>query len=356
MNRIRLIGAVFIAICILSNSAVAAFFTPLGYPYEDSWATAVSADGSVVVGYSRMMDPYYGGFRWTSEDGRTGIIAEGDNTFPNDVSDDGSVVVGEGVIGRGYGSEAFRWTSDSGAVSLGFLPGGEYPTTSEFPISTAFGVSGNGSVVVGRSTSASGIGAFRWTSSGGMVGLGDLPGGDFGGTAYDVSTDGSVIVGSSTSASGIEAFRWTSEDGMIGLGDLPGGDFYSLATGVSSDGMVVVGYSKSDSGWEAFLWTGEGGMIGLGDLPGGGFESRARGVSADGSVIVGSSDSDSGFEAFRWTREGGMQTIASILSTAGVDLTGWKGLVGNPKRITLAYNSVCCCSIVIAPGNISWRP
>ena len=44
----------------------------------------------------------------------------------------------------------------------------------------------------------------------GMVGLGDLPGGDFSSIAQDVSDDGSVVVGIGNSASGEEAFRWTS--------------------------------------------------------------------------------------------------------------------------------------------------
>lgn len=71
-----------------------------------------------------------------------------------------------------------------------------------------------------------------------FTGLGDLPGGDFfsatgrgalpgsdlWGAAVGASADGSVIVGNSNSAFGsnTEAFRWTSGGGMVGLGDLPG--------------------------------------------------------------------------------------------------------------------------------------
>ena len=74
-----------------------------------------------------------------------------------------------------------------------------------------------------------------------MVGLGDLPGGDFSSGAYGVSGDGSVIVGYGSSASGLEAFRWTSDGGMVGLRRLmPGGaDFESYAFhDVSGDGSV----------------------------------------------------------------------------------------------------------------------
>ncbi len=201
-------------------------------------------------------------------------------------------------------------------MPLGDLAGGNFS-------SEAYGVSADGSVVVGASESASGEEAFRWTNEDGMVGLGYLPGGGFYSDARGVSDDGSVVVGASVSVSGMEAFRRTREDGMVGLGDLAGGNFGSYAHGVSADGLVVVGASESASGEEAFRWTREDGMVGLGDLAGGSFGSGANAVSADGFVVVGESQSALGVEAFRWTREDGMQSVASILTTAGVDLTGW---------------------------------
>jgi probable HAF family extracellular repeat protein len=156
-----------------------------------------------------------------------------------------------------------------------------------------------------------------------MVGLGDLAGGGFQSYAYGVSADGSVIVGRGNSASGPEAYRWTSGGGMVGLGDLPGGAFLSYAYGVSADGSVVVGYSGSASGDEAYRWTSGGGMVGLGDLPGGIFFSQAYGVSADGSVVVGRSSSASGFEVFVWDSISGMRSIQGLLVAHGIDLTGW---------------------------------
>ena len=87
------------------------------------------------------------------------------------VSADGSVVVGVSNSAQGR-EEAFRWTRAGGMVALGDLPGGMFQ-------SVARHVSSDGSVVVGYSQSASGETAFRWTSSSGMVSLGDLPGGIF---------------------------------------------------------------------------------------------------------------------------------------------------------------------------------
>ena len=83
-------------------------------------------------------------------------------------------------------------------------------------------ISADGTTIVGEGASGSGTQAFRWTAGGGMAGLGDLAGGASGSVAYGVSADGSVVVGAGRSAAsgpGREAFRWTSGGGMAGLTD-----------------------------------------------------------------------------------------------------------------------------------------
>jgi probable HAF family extracellular repeat protein len=113
--------------------------------------------------------------------------------------------------------------------------------------SEAFGVSADGSVVVGRSTNAGNFRrAFRWTAAGGMQDLGTL--GGFESAAYDVSADGSVVVGDSTTTSGMtRAFRWTASTGMQDLtaiyANSIGGDSYlQYANAVSGNGLHIVGY------------------------------------------------------------------------------------------------------------------
>lgn len=224
------------------------------------------------------------------------------------VSADGTVVVGAGTSSTNV-EQAFRWTQAGGMQSLGSLDGGLLG-------SEASSVSGNGAVVVGESNSTNGIQAFRWTQAGGMVGLGDLAGGSFFSVAEGVNADGSVVVGRGIGANGFEAFRWTQAGGMLGIGDLAGGTFHSEAFGVSADGSVVVGSGSSANGSEAFRWTQASGMVGLGDLVGGVFYSEAFAVSADGTVVVGDSLSANGSEAFRWTQAGGMQGLGDLAGGA----------------------------------------
>jgi probable HAF family extracellular repeat protein len=89
--------------------------------------------------------------------------------------------------------------------------------------------------------------AFRWTAGSGMVGLGYLPGGNSS-SATAVSGDGSIVVGSSYSASGNQAFRWTAGSGMQSLWDLLVTNGFNIdpaevliASGISADGNTIVG-------------------------------------------------------------------------------------------------------------------
>jgi probable HAF family extracellular repeat protein len=165
-------------------------------------------------------------------------------------------------------------------------------------------VSADGSVVVGRGDFGSGFEAFRWTSEGGSVGLGDLSGGDFDSEAYDASGDGKVIVGYGHSALGQEAFVWTSEGGMVGLGDLPGGDFDSVANAVSADGSVVVGRGRTGS------------------------YDNPTSTTAEASKVAGKIEADPIIEeGFVWTEATGMQRLEDILVADGTaGLSGWSGL------------------------------
>jgi hypothetical protein len=57
---------------------------------------------------------------------------------------------------------------------------------------------------------------------------------------------------------------------------------------------------------------------------GGSFESGAFGVSGDGSTVVGQSVSASGVEPFVWDATNGMQSLQVLLTSLGVELSGWQ--------------------------------
>jgi len=180
---------------------------------------------------------------------------------------------------------------------LGTLPGGTW--------SEAYGVSADGTVVVGYATNAAGQRrAFRW-ENGVMQYLGTLDGNSI--WAYGVSADGAVVVGVARNAAGqLRAFRW--ENGVMQyLGTLGGN--WSEAYGVSADGSVVVGYTQNAAGQRrAFRWTASDGMEDLGTL--GGNDSLANAVSADGAVVVGGVWNPAGYyRAFRWTASDGMEDL-----------------------------------------------
>jgi probable HAF family extracellular repeat protein len=336
MAKQRLIStAAALFIVTLALQAGAAQFIPLGDFPEGAFhslAQAISADGTTVVG-AGSGDSGSSALRWRQETGTVNLetlpLIVPRTTFAHGVSGNGSIVVGsirnndDPRIG-----EAFRWSAADGIVGLGYLPGAP---ASE---SGAADVSSDGSVIVGYSGSSASINgsheAFRWTKDTGMVGLGELPGGNYFSTATGISARGDVIVGISHSEFGSEPFRWTEATGMIPLGDLPGGIFNSGAEAVSSDGSVIVGSGFSElSGTlvEAFRWSEHDGMQPLGDLAGGDFWSQAFAVSSDGAVVLGISHREEGIRAFAWDERHGMRDLREVLIShfsLGPQLADWK--------------------------------
>jgi probable HAF family extracellular repeat protein len=247
-----------------------------------SEAHATSGDGSVVVGNSLVENPrkpntdLTEAFIWEAGV-MTGLgfleVSKGnDQSVATAISADGTVVAGRSNVSdpnnpRRKASEAFIW--EAGVMTgLGFLAEDGIDYHSE-----ALAVSGDGLVVVGLASNTdpsdptnSVDEAFRW-EGGAMTGLGFLQNDTKNprSEATGVSYDGSTVIGTSnvdhpdvpdTSVS--QAFVWI--DGvMTGLGflsDSPG-PYESIATAVSADGSVVVGESKLATGIEAFVWTAE---------------------------------------------------------------------------------------------------
>jgi probable HAF family extracellular repeat protein len=301
--------------------------TPVGtgiFPNTDrTVGYAVSDDGNIVSGIS-VVGPTARGFRWTRSGGLQDIgTLGGDSTTVRTATPDGSVLVGISRLTNnpsGNPSHAFRWTSSTGMQDLGTLGG---------TMSDAEGISANGLFIVGSAMTTANAAdhAFVWTQASGMRDLGTLGGTHSG--AVGVSADGSIIVGSSTLTGNTagHAVRWIN--GVIqDLGSLGGSNSYS--SGVSADGSVIAGVSAltGDTVYHPFVWSNNV-MTDIGTL--GGSYAYASGISADGSIVVGYSDlSGGGYpHIFRWTRETGIQDLVTLMSDAGVDLTGYDLAIAN---------------------------
>lgn len=174
-----------------------------------SSCTGVSGDGSVIAGGG---SGNLGAEAWRSVDGgllqSLGTLAGGQQAYSwaSAVSLDGSTIVGHfGQPGMPYNEtelqHPFRWTAAGGMEDLGVPHGGSGGAGTY-----ATSVSADGSVVVGTYSIQADVYAFLWTASLGMVDLTaylaqlgvDLTGTLF--SAY-VSADGSTIVGNQSSVS-----------------------------------------------------------------------------------------------------------------------------------------------------------
>ncbi len=322
-------------------------FIPLGFldgTTSESYAWGISADGSTIVGESSSASAgsQTEAFRFVGAGPMVGLGSlNGANvaSVANAVSATGQVIVGfsrsnpSGVL-----FTAFRDANGliAPADNLGDLPGSS-------TISNALGVSADGRFVVGYGTTVDPVSggsrrqAYRYDAQqpgGGFRALTFLPG-DRNASAYGISSDGLVVAGQSSSPTRTSAVIWTFDAAgtliaTVGLPALPGGSNFSEAWGISGSGLVVVGDSESGNGPEAAKWIG-GVVTGLGDLPGGAFSSSALAASGDGSIIVGyGTSATSGFlgEAVYWDAAG-IHSIKDSLAAAGVDLTGWDLEVAN---------------------------
>jgi len=218
---------------------------------------AVSADGSVIVGHSNLANGdthayKYVGTTMTDLGTLPGGGTYSGRSYATAVSDDGSVIVGASSSNSNPDWHAFKYVGTT-MTDLGTLGGNE----SGFYEGATHSISADGSVIVGRSNLANGnTHAFKYVGTT-MYDIGTL--GGLNSCARGISADGSVIVGHSNLANGDEhAFKYVGTT-MIDLGTL-GGSFSSAAD-VSADGTVIVGSAQLANGDEhAFVYT-ESGML-----------------------------------------------------------------------------------------------
>lgn len=270
-------------------TATAASLTPVGPLTGDTVAEvfAVSADGTVVAGRSRVPEARTTAFRWTLDAGVEGL--------PNILSGGllaGSAygVSGDGqyIVGRTNDDHSFRWSEASGVEFIG----GYHAQAASY----------DGSVVVGTidiGTIVSDFHASRWSEADGMMDLG-------GSSATGVSADGNTVVGNGFAG----FYRWTPSGGREVIG--PG-----TAYAISADASTIVG---STSPGVAFHWNAVQGLVAHGGTP----FSQAYAVNADGSAIAGRTGVAShDTYAFIESESLGARNIKELLGCQGVDVTGW---------------------------------
>jgi uncharacterized membrane protein len=318
----------------LASAGLTGLADVTGAPASPSiYEPIVSADASVIAVNVATSDGYVG-YTVDAGNGWKPLPKPGDaaNWSPRGMSADGKTIVGYATTSGNLGANTYAVSWKAGTATI-------LPDLAALKSSNAWGISGDGHVIVGSSSDALENGfpntqPVKWVDGAAPV---KLTGSGFtGGSANAASQDGSVIVGYASSAARQrgEAFRWTQGGGMVGLGLLDanaGALGFSQAAGVSSDGSVVAGtsFNASEVG-QAFRWTQAGGMVGLGALVAG-KGSFANGISGDGNTVVGSADvqvaGSTQLEStgMVWTQGTGMKAVADFLTAKGLTVaTGTK--------------------------------
>lgn len=173
-----------------------------------SFKPSVSGDGqTIAIG---LEDETNRSYLWTNQGGLSALpeYSNGAGMFlAEDLSEDGGTIVGTGWLDT---LAAWKWTAGSGYTMLPWLPG------SRSHVTTADGVNGDGSIIVGSGDDASGQSWGVVWRNGQIIGLPPLPG-YRGARAYDLSDDGSVITGIMDGSSGLSSAGaiWTEASGWM---------------------------------------------------------------------------------------------------------------------------------------------
>lgn len=309
---------------------------------NSSQGRSISYDGTVAAGYSaspgQEMVRYVGG------------VSTGLGGLPNyfgsqsiGISGDGSTIVGLSTSNGGATVTPVRWTSGTGVQEMTGLAG-----------ATKTNMTGNnydGTVSVGYSYYEqvpdwnSYYRAVRWVGDTPQD-LGTLPS-YTGAIANAVSDDGNTVTGFSNNNSygqGRMAMRWTLGGGMQSLN--PGSGWQETqGVAISGDGSVIAGYGTAIGVgyYVPFVWTAGGGVQMLTGLPPSSYYATQlfpNGISGDGGTVVGTDYYS--FRAWMWTAALGYKDLNQYLPSIGVDLTGW--------TLTEAYDANGDGTVLVGAG------
>ena len=254
-----------------------------------------------------------------------GIAATGSGTDLSSswgMSGDGTTIVGLGWINAGK-AHAVKWDAANGMVNLGAA----LPSSS----SRANAISNDKETIVGWQDQANGFrSGAKWVN--GIVQYIKDNDNNLVGEAVGVSDDGKIIPGGNQGL----PYVWNEATGFQKINHPNAGPFFKgAATGISGDGQTVVGYFRPNGppfGGEGFIWTQATGRINLNDyVTSLGLSTQGitfglpLAISQDGKKIVGTGVLTGTFTAVSFLID-----LTSTLATQNM----------NKNQITIAPNPV----------------
>ncbi|MBX3352763.1 MAG: hypothetical protein KF684_07495 [Phycisphaeraceae bacterium] len=368
----KLTALIALAAGLTASAANAQQFWNLG---ESRLSTSISNNG-VVVGDNLVRGEY---FLWTAGAGFANIGGQiaGDGVGgQSTISHDGSVVAGTVFNSVSGTQEMGRYNVGAGT----WTPLGGIGAVSDAETSSGWGISGDGSTIVGLGWVTPGSAhAVRWRAGTGMVDLGTTTS-DRSTRANNTNFDGSVVVGWQDNDNGRQGAVWVNgTQSLIFDND---GFASSEAVTVSASGEWASGFQFGGFFEPSELWrynTSTNTYEGLGNLTDGGAAGTTAGsaMNADGSLIAGGTW---GFgpaffgTAIIWEDGVGVQRFSDYISSRGVSyedgysfsfvtdmssdglwFTGW-GLTANFELTSfVVYVPTPASGSVLALGMIAMR-
>ena len=226
--------------------------------------------------FDRTVLPFVSEFSIT----RIGTLG-GKHSVINGISSDGAVVIGRSTTAKNY-ERAFRWQNGL-MTDLGTLGGNT---------SAAVSVSADGKRIIGRASLPDGeqqptLWTDAWGEKGGRYGLGSFGGkvsdaSSIGDKSAFITSDGNMIIGTSPLPNGSTHHVFLSKAGGQ-LIDLDPNGGHRRVSSISDDGSVIAGTHRNEFGEErGFVWR-QGEFIDLGPCCS---NLRMPLVSADGAVVA----------------------------------------------------------------------
>lgn len=173
-------------------------------------------------------------------------------------------------------------------------------------------------------TNFGGYRAIRWSASGGVVDMGDLPGGNNASRGFAINAQGWVAGQANGQYSshpnfGNQGFQHAtlhrSPSDIVELQDLPPGTQNSNGRGINDAGAVV-GERNTSTGWRAVYWAPDGTALDLAaEWGGGGGQSFASDINNHGQVAMQLPLDTGGSTAAVWQAGFGFTVIDLLTGT-----------------------------------------